>query len=520
MARRIKAKEILELHSGGLSQNAIAATRHMSKHSVQGVLEAASEQGLSWEDAKDMSDSEVYGRLFPGKEPAGPAYPDPDWERVHKELAKTGVTLKPLHAEYADERAAAGEAAMSYDRFCKRYKAFTVSMNVVSRVGRKAGRTMEVDWSGPTMRLVDPAAGEIGRAYLFVACLPFSRYSYVEPTLDMKQDTWLRCHVHAFEFFGGGVPAIVPDNLKTGVAGHPRDGEVKLNAAYEEMAAHYGAAVIPARVRRPRDKASAENEVWSAAAYVIAALRGEAFTDMAALRAAVAAKVSEHNAKSFSRRDGSRLQCFLEEGRPLLRPLPPVPYEICEWVYGRKVQANCHVSYRRNFYSVSHLLVGKEVDLRVTESKLEAFCGGERVATHPLFPPHARNCYSTNAGDMPEGKSCSEWDAPRIRRWADRVGPSCRECVDRPFASYAHDEQAFNGCLALLRLSNRYPAPRLERACSMALAAGRRSPRYRDVEPVLKTNQDKLAEAEAACDGAEPPDAPGCVRGASFYGEE
>ena len=142
------------------------------------------------------------------------------------------------------------------------------------------------------------------------------------------------------------------------------------------------------------------------------------------------------------------------------------------------------------------------------------------MATHPLFPPHARNRCSTNAGDVPEGRSFSEWDAPRIRRWADRVGPSCRECVDRLFASYVHDEQAFNGCLALPRLSNRYSAPRLERACSMALTAGKRSPRYRDVEPVLKTNQDKLADAEAAGDGAERPDAPGYVRGASFYGEE
>ena len=394
-------------------------------------------------------------------------------------------------------------------------------MNVASRVGRKAGRTMEVDWSGPTMRLVDPATGEIGRVYLFVACLPFSRYSYVEPALDMKQGTWLRCHVHAFEFFGGGAPVIVPDNLKAGVA---RPGT--------RATARWSSTRPTRRWRpttaRPSSRRACAGRGTRRAPRTRSGRPPRTPSRRCAARcsptwprcAAVAAKVAEHNAKPFSRRDGSRLQCFLEEEKALLRPLPPVPYEICEWVYGRKVQANCHVSYRRNFYSVSHLLVGKEVDLRVTESKLEAFCGGERVATHPLFPPHARNRYSTNAGDMPEGRSCSEWDAPRIRRWADRIGPSCRECVDRLFASYAHDEQAFNGCLALLRLSNRYPAPRVERACSMALASGKRSPRYRDVEPVLKTNQDKLAEAEAAGDGAEPPDATGYVRGASFYGEE
>lgn len=269
MARRIRAREVLRLRSvNGLSQNAIARTAHVSKHSVQDVLEAARERGVSWEDVEGMSEEAAYALLFPGRGDAGPVHADPDWARVHRELARTGVTLKLLHAEYADGCAEAGAPSMSYDRFCKRYRQYTVSRNVVSRVGHKAGRNMEVDWSGPTMRLVDPATGEVRRVYLFVACLPFSRYSYVEPTLDMKQDTWLLCHVQAFSFLGGATPCIVPDNLRTGVTAHPRAGEPVLNAAYEELAAHYGSAVIPARVRRPRDKPSAENEVWAAATYV------------------------------------------------------------------------------------------------------------------------------------------------------------------------------------------------------------------------------------------------------------
>lgn len=197
---------------------------------------------------------------------------------------------------------------------------------------------MEVDWSGPTMRLVDPATGEVRKVYLFVACLPFSRYSYVEPTLDMKQDTWLLCHVHAFSFLGGATPCIVPDNLRTGVTAHPRAGEPVLNAAYEELAAHYGSAVIPARVRRPRDKPSAENEVWAAATYVIAALRDEVFTDMAALRAAVARRVAEHNDAPFAKREGSRREVFEEVERPLLRPLPAEPFEVCVFTLWKRVR--------------------------------------------------------------------------------------------------------------------------------------------------------------------------------------
>ena len=494
MARRIRAREVLRLRSvNGLSQNAIARTAHVSKHSVQDVLEAARERGVSWEDVEGMSEEAAYALLFPGRGDAGPVHADPDWARVHRELARTGVTLKLLHAEYADGCAEAGAPSMSYDRFCKRYRQYTVSRNVVSRVGHKAGRNMEVDWSGPTMRLVDPATGEVRKVYLFVACLPFSRYSYVEPTLDMKQDTWLLCHVHAFSFLGGATPCIVPDNLRTGVTAHPRAGEPVLNAAYEELAAHYGSAVIPARVRRPRDKPSAENEVWAAATYVIAALRDEVFTDMAALRAAVARRVAEHNDAPFAKREGSRREVFEEVERPLLRPLPAEPFEVCEWVYGRKVQANCHVAYARNYYSVSHLLVGSTVDLRVTEGKVEVFSGGERVATHPRFPSYARNRYSTRGSDMPEGRAWSDWDAPRIRAWASRVGPSCSELVDRVFACYEFDEQGFNAALAVLRLSRRYTPARLERACGMALATGKRSPRYRDIEPVLRSGQDRPA---------------------------
>ena len=254
--------------------------------------------------------------------------------------------------------------------------------------------------------------------------------------------------------------------------------------------------------------------------FTLAVSRDTVFTDFNELKRAVAEKLEEHNSRPFSKREGTRRQVFEEQERPLLRPLPAVPYEVCEWVYGRKVQKNCHVSYRRNFYSVSHLAVGRTVDLRVTDTALEVYLGGERLATHPLFPPFARNRYSTHAGDMPEGKAYREWDAVRIRRWADRVGPSCREVVDRIFQRAKFEEQGYNAALAVLRLSHKYSAQRLERACRMALASGRPSPRYRDLEPVLETNQDRLADARAGDDDGGPgEDEAGYVRGAEFYGE-
>ena len=519
MARRTRAREILRLLEAGMPRNAISRALSVSKHSVQAVAEAADEHGIGWAEAEAMSDAEAYETLFPEKVRDRDVYADPDWERIHRELARDGVTLKRLHAEYRDALLAKGEPAMSYDRFCKRYRGFTVRKQVVSRVGHKAGRIMEADWAGPTMALVDPATGEVSKAYLFVACLPFSRMSWVEPTLDMKQDTWLRCHVHAFGYFGGAAPCIVPDNAKVAVTSHPREGEVVVNDAYREMAAHYGAAVMPARVRTPRDKPSVENEVWQAATEIVAALRDRVFTDFNELRRAVAERLEDHNSRPFSKREGTRRQVFEEQEKPLLRPLPAAPCEVCEWVYGRKVQRNCHVSYKRNFYSASHLAVGKPVDLRVTDTTLEVFLGGERLATHPLFPAYARNRYSTHEGDLPKGRSYSDWDAGRIRRWAERVGPSCAGVVERIFQSVKFEEQGFNAALAVLRLSHRYSAARLERACGMALATGKRSPRYRDVEPILKGNQDRIADARAGDDGGPGEDEAGYVRGAGFYGE-
>ena len=168
---------------------------------------------------------------------------------------------------------------MSYGRLRERCRGFTVRRQVVSRVGHGAGRILEVDWAGPTMSLVDPATGEASKVFLLVACPPLSRPSYVEPTPDTREDTWPRRHVRAFACMGGSTPRMVPDNLGTGAGAHPREGEVELNEACREMAAHYGSAAMPARVATPRDKPSAENETWQAALGIVAALRDEALTD-------------------------------------------------------------------------------------------------------------------------------------------------------------------------------------------------------------------------------------------------
>ncbi len=452
MVRKIRAKLVLRLRAEGFSGRQIAA-QGMSRHSVAAVIEAADREGVGWDDIADLDEVAVYARLFPGRGEHESVHAQPDWPVVHRELARVGVTLKLLHGEYVDRCHAEGLTAMGYDRFCKNYSQHVLVAGAASRVGHKAGQSVEVDWSGPTMSLTDPVSGQGRRVFLFVGALPFSRYAFVEPTLDMRQDTWLRAHVTMFDRFGGSVPRIVPDNLKTGVIKHPAEGEVVLNDAYRELAAHYSAAVLPGRVRRPKDKASVENTVGNIATWVIAGLRDRRFATLAELRAAVYERVEAYNAEPFQKRPGSRQTVFEVEEKPLLRPLPTVPFEISRWVYGRRVQRNGHVVWEKNFYSVPYAHIGRSVDLRVTDTTLEVYAGQQRLTSHVLAPPGVVNEYRTHDADLPEGPRYRQWDAARVREWAGRVGEHALTVVNRIFESVPVDEQGLDAALAVLRLT-------------------------------------------------------------------
>ena len=319
MVRKIQAKLVLRLHGRGLSGRAIARSQGMSRRSVADVLDAAKAVGIGWDDVANRPDDEVYALLFPGRGERESVYEHPDWGKVHRELARVGVTLRILHGEYVDECRQSGRPHMGYDRFCKLYAAYVARLGVTSRVEHKAGRTIEVDWAGKTMRIADPVTGDSSTVYLFVAVLPFSRYAFVEPILDMGQNSWLRAHVAMYEWFGGSTPRLVCDNPKTGVIKHPREGEIVLNDAYRGMAEHYSAAVLPGRVRKPKDKPSAENTVWHATMALVGAMRDREFGSLDELRAAIRAWLAEYNSRAFQKRDGSRASVFESEEKPLCR---------------------------------------------------------------------------------------------------------------------------------------------------------------------------------------------------------
>jgi hypothetical protein len=224
-----------------------------------------------------------------------------------------------------------------------------------------------------------------------------------------------------YEFFDGVTVRTVCDNLKTGVISHPREGDIILNKDYEALGSHYMSAIMPTGVRKPKHKPSVEGTVGKIATAIIAKLRNEVFHSFDALRSAVRVKLDEFNAAPFQKRTGSRMDAYLEE-KQSLRPLPAVPYEIAEWIYGRSVHFDFHVVYGKNRYSCPYQHVGKKADVKVTESTVEIFVGAERVATHVRYPEYVQNRYSTHPEDMPDRFKRQEWDDVRIKDWANSIG--------------------------------------------------------------------------------------------------
>ena len=252
MARKINVKLIMELRDAGLSRSTIASTRHISRHSVSEVFNIADEKGIRYDDVRALEETEVYRIFYPEKFANETMYGDPDYEHVHQELKRVGVTLKLLHEEYIERCERNGEIPMGKTKFNEGYAEFTVANRLTNHLEHKPGERAEVDWSGPTMHYVDMNTGELITVYLFVGTLPYSQYSYVEPCLDMKMDTFIRCHIRMYEYFGGAPVRTVCDNLKTGVVSHPKEGEIILTDDYAALGSHYMTAIMPAGVRKPK----------------------------------------------------------------------------------------------------------------------------------------------------------------------------------------------------------------------------------------------------------------------------
>ena len=519
MAKRIKVKLILELRAAQMSQREICKTRKMSQHSVGDVYKIADQLGITYESIREKSEEEVYRMFYPDKYAYESLYKKVDYGYVHAEPKRTGVNLKLLWREYKDACVKTGDLSMGYTKFCEGYSEHVLANSLTNHLRHKPGMVCEVDWSGSTMSIVNRVTGEIIKVYLYVATLPYSQYSYVEPCLDMKQNTWIKCNVNMFEYFGGSTVRIVCDNLKTGVISHPREGDIILNEKYEDFGNHYLTAIMPAGVRKPKHKPSVEGTVGKIATAIIAKLRNKTFFTLEDLKIATMQELKNFNDAPFQKRQGSRTVVFKETEKQHLRTLPSTPYEVAEWVHGHTANIDCHVVYRTNRYSLPYQYVGKKIDLKVSESLVEIYFKGERIGSHKKLPDYAKYQWSTKEEHMPDKFHHSEWDDVRIKKWALSIGVCTGEVVNRIFKAVKIKEQGYNSALSVLRLSKTYSDKRLEAACALALEKIR-TPRYRSLKAILSSNQDQiyLAKTAESVRKERNESIVGYVRGSEFYG--
>jgi transposase len=477
--RRIK--EVLRLKQVlGLSDAAISRSARIARSTVKEYLDRAARAELSWAVAEGLSEEEVERRLFATTEVRDRDRPVPDWEGVEQELRGRGVTLRLLWLEYLSRH----PEGWRYTQFCEHFHAWQRRARTPRmRQLHRAGAALEVDWAGMTLPVID--AGVAREAQVFVACLPCSDLIYAEATWTQGQEDWLAAHVRAFAYIGGCPEKLIPDNTKTGVS-EANYWDPVLNRSYHALARHYEVAIVPARVRKPRDKATAENAVRLVEMWALAPLRHRQLFSLGEANAALAEKVEDFNNRPFAPpRQGSRRSLFEAIERSKLKPLPAEPFVVGQWRVAR-VNIDYHIAIDGHFYSVPYRLVQHKLDVFVTATAVAVFHRGERVASHRRSAATAQ--HTTLAEHMPPAHRAMAQRTPdRLRAEAAALGLAIGTYVDRLLGAREHPEQGVRACLGVLRLAGAYGKERLALACERALAAGVLSPRY--VERLLKADR-------------------------------
>ena len=476
--RRIR--EVLRLKELGLSGRKIASSLRIGLGTVSNYLARAKAAGLSWPLPEDIDDGALERTLF--AEPLKPisSPPLPEWSLVHSELKRKHVTLRLLWEEYKE----ANPGGYQYSWFCHLYRRWAGTLKVWMRQSHRAGEKLFVDYSGDGIPMVDRRGGELKETQLFVAVMGASNYVYAEATETQQLPDWLQCHRHALEFIDGVPALIVPDQTRTAVK-KPCRYDPELNPSYRELAEHYGTSIVPARPRKPRDKAKVEVGVLIVQRWIIAALRNRSFFSLQEINAAIRELLEKINDRPMRKLGRSRRELFEELDRPQLRPLPEKPYEFAQWRVGARVNLDYHVEFERNYYSVPYRHAHKQVDIRATKRTVEIFLDHVRIASHTRF--YYKHGHVTTKDHMPRShQEHLEWTPSRIVKWAGTVGTSTAELVGAIMAERPHPEQGYRACLGILRLGKRYGQARLEKACKRAL--GCRAHSYRSVEAILKNN--------------------------------
>lgn len=499
----------------GLSQRQAAATHQVSRNTVALLVRHARAQGwLTLADLDPLDNAAFSAALEKASAPSrDTTIRMPDYEIVHRELAKPHVTLKLLWEEYVERCRQNGDRFYMETQFRNHYHQFARIHKATIRLEHKPALSLEVDWAGTKVAYFDTDVGKMAEASLFVSVLPCSQLIYVEPFRDEKLPAWIAGHVHAFNYFGGVPKTLVPDNLKTGIR-HANFFEPDLNRTYHEMAAYYGTCILPARVRKPRDKSSAENSVLIASRKILAKLRNVQILSFTDLQQRISLSLEQVNEGILTGKSESRWTSYLAEEKEFMLSLPDYPYELAQW--GRaKVQPNCHIAYDRKFYSVPFEHLGEEVEVRATQQTVEIFYHHQRIASHRRL--WGKDNYATINEHMPPDKLFfTDWNRDRFLAWAEKIGHHTQLVVHTVLDRAVIEQQAYRSCFGILSLKDKYGPERLERACVLLLSRTP-SPSYQQLKSILEKGLD-APEPQKPKESTGIKPKRGFQRGASYFG--
>lgn len=506
-----QVREVLRLKfASNLPIREIARRVGVAPSTVRTALERFAGTGLTWPLPDDVSDGRLEEALFrgSGSKQGHRRHAEPDWAALHREMKRKHVTLSILWEEYIAEN----PTGYRYSWFCELYRAWEAKLPVTMRQSHAAGEKLFVDYVGDTVPvIIDRLTGEIREAQIFVAVLGASSLTYAQATWTQTVPDWIDAHCRALAMIGGVPHLLVPDNTKAAVI-RACYYDPQVNRTYAEMAVHYDTAILPARPRKPRDKAKVEACVLIVERWLLGRLRHRQFHGLAELNAAIGDMLIQLNDQRPLRRLGvTRRQLFDEIDRPALKPLPVEPYVLAEWRV-RRVGLDYHVDIDGHFYSVPYRFARQQVEARLTSRTVEIFLKGERIAAH------ARNSGNGKHTTVPEHMPSShrryaDWTIERIRREATAIGPATAMLCEVILECRPHPEQGFRACMGILRLVKSFGQDRLEAAASRALDIGAKT--YGSVKSILDNNLDRQTSTKRTAAGLaiRHPN----IRGARYY---
>lgn len=460
-------RAIMELVLAGRSYSEIVDAVGCSRREVSRVRQVVAQRGVT--SIAAVSDAELASWFPDGRRRVADEYEQPDYARVLVSMRQQRhFTLLLAWRRYADAKG--GQKKYGYSQFCALFAGYVRSHDLVATLHHEPGRAMLVDWAGDTVDLVDIVTGVITRAVLFVAVLPFSATLFCRAYTDMRSESWLDAHVQAFFFYGGVAQIVVPDNPTTST--HLRqkgDSERVVNARYQQLADHYQTAIVPARARKPRDKAAVENAVNIVNKRVIGYLEGEVWTSLGELNDAIAERVWEINHDLRRADDTTRWERFETDERHLLGPLPDARFEDASWKE-LKAGRNYHLTADYQRYSVPFRLAGQLLRVRLTSTRVTVFDGTEIVCEHPRLRGR-KGQYSTLGEHVPEqhrnidGLWSKKWFTDRARSF----GPATVQVIEQILDRHAIEAQGYLDCQNILNGLGKQNRQRLEAACQELL---------------------------------------------------